>query len=192
MSPTKYYMDRREAKPWTICYIILNMLYCFIMCRIKIKFSYLISYLTCKSVRRHVFVIVYLRQKTSSAKIRKKTLYWSGPVHLLNYWPVNIRKYWAASQTKTNRENKNLKYNIQHYYQFMNYYRDMWCCFEIFFVSVAFSVIRKYHFGNILHHVGINYSEDIFVYSMFFVKILIKYILHLAKSIFFYFFIFFS
>ena len=154
MSPTKYYMDRSEAKPWTICYIILN---------------------TCKSVRRHVFVIVYLRQKTSSAKIRKKTLYWSGPVH--------IRKYWAASQTKTNRENKNLKYNIQHYYQFMNYYRDMWCCFEIFFVSVAFSVIRKYHFGNILHHVGINYSEDIFVYSMFFVKMLIKYILHLAKSI---------
>ena len=35
--------------PWTICYIILN---------------------TCKSVRRHVFVIVYLRQKTSSDKIR--------------------------------------------------------------------------------------------------------------------------
>jgi hypothetical protein len=29
----------------------------------------------CKSVRRHVFVIVYLRQKTSSDKIRKKTLY---------------------------------------------------------------------------------------------------------------------
>ena len=37
----------------TICYIILN---------------------TCKSVRRHVFFIVYLRQKTSSDKIRKKTL----------------------------------------------------------------------------------------------------------------------
>jgi len=31
---------------------------------------------TYKSVRRHVFVIVYLRQKTSTDKIRKKTLYW--------------------------------------------------------------------------------------------------------------------
>ena len=47
--------------PWTICCIILN---------------------TCKSVRRHVFVIVYLRQKSSSDKIRKKTLYWSGPVNI--------------------------------------------------------------------------------------------------------------
>jgi len=37
-----------------------------------------------------VFVIVYLRQKTSSDKIRKKTLYWSGPVNMLKYWPVNI------------------------------------------------------------------------------------------------------
>jgi hypothetical protein len=39
---------------WTICYIILNK---------------------CKFVRRHVFVIVYLRQKTSLGKIWKKTLY---------------------------------------------------------------------------------------------------------------------
>ena len=53
--------------PWTICYIILN---------------------TCKSVRRHVLVIVYLRQKTSSDKIRNKTLYWSGPVNMQKYWPV--------------------------------------------------------------------------------------------------------
>ena len=49
--------------PWTICYIILN---------------------TCKSVRRHVFVIVYLRQKTSWDKIRKKTLYWSDPVNIIH------------------------------------------------------------------------------------------------------------
>ena len=67
---------------WTICYIILNK---------------------CKFVRRHVFVIVYLRQKTSLGKIWKKTLYWSGP--------VNILKYWTAVLTKTNRENKNVKYN---------------------------------------------------------------------------------
>ena len=39
-------------------------------------------------VRRHVFVIVYLRQKTSSDKIRNKTLYWSGPVNMQKYWPV--------------------------------------------------------------------------------------------------------
>ena len=75
----------------TICYIILN---------------------TCKSVRRHVFVIVYLRQKTSSDKIRKKKLHWSGLVKILKYWPVNIRKYWPVALTKTNRENKNIKYNI--------------------------------------------------------------------------------
>ena len=31
------------------------------------------------------FVIAYLRQKTSSDKIRKKTLYWSGPVNILKY-----------------------------------------------------------------------------------------------------------
>jgi hypothetical protein len=73
--------------PWTICYIILN---------------------TCKSVRRHVSVIVYLRQKTSSDKIRKKTLYWSGQVNILKYWP--------AALTKTNRKNKTIKYNITIYY----------------------------------------------------------------------------
>ena len=28
-----------------------------------------------KSVRQHIFVIIYLRQKTSSDKIRTKTLY---------------------------------------------------------------------------------------------------------------------
>ena len=63
---------------------------------------------TCKSVRWHLFVIVYLRRKTSSDKIRKKTLYWSGPVNILKYWP--------AALTKTNRENKNVKYNIVLYY----------------------------------------------------------------------------
>jgi hypothetical protein len=55
----------------------------------------------------NVFVIVYLRHKTSSDKIRKKTLYWSGPVNILKYWP--------AALTKTNRENKNVKYNILKY-----------------------------------------------------------------------------
>ena len=72
--------------PWTIFYIILN---------------------TCKSVRWHVFVIVYLRHKKSSDKIWKKTLYWSAPVHILKYWP--------AALTKTNMENKNVKYNISVY-----------------------------------------------------------------------------
>ena len=48
---------------WTICYIILNE--------------------TCKSVRRHVFVIVYLKPKMSSDKIRKKTLYWLDPVNII-------------------------------------------------------------------------------------------------------------
>jgi hypothetical protein len=56
---------------------------------------------------RHVFVIVYLRQKTNSDKIRKKTLYWSGPVNILKYWPTAL--------TNTNRENKTVKYNITVY-----------------------------------------------------------------------------
>jgi hypothetical protein len=51
-----------------ICYIILN---------------------TCKFVRRHIFVTVYLRPKTSSDKIRKKTLYWPGPVKILLYGPAH-------------------------------------------------------------------------------------------------------
>jgi hypothetical protein len=69
--------------PWTICYIILK---------------------TCQSVRRHVFGIVNLRRKTNSDKIRKKTIYWLDPVNILKYWPAVL--------TKTNRENKNVKYNI--------------------------------------------------------------------------------
>jgi len=48
-------------------------------------------------------------------KSGKKTLYWSGPVHIPKYWPVNIQKYWPAALTKTNRENKNVKYNILNY-----------------------------------------------------------------------------
>jgi hypothetical protein len=35
-------------------------------------------------------LIVYLRQKTSSDKIRKKTSYWSGPVNILKYWPAGL------------------------------------------------------------------------------------------------------
>jgi hypothetical protein len=54
-----------------------------------------------------VIVIVYLRQKTSSDKIRKRTLYVSGLVNILKYWPAALRK--------TNRENKNLKYKIVYY-----------------------------------------------------------------------------
>jgi hypothetical protein len=34
---------------------------------------------------------------------------------VLKYWPVNIRKYWPAVLTKTNREHKNVKYNILDY-----------------------------------------------------------------------------
>ena len=59
------------------------------------------------------------KTKTSSDKIRKKTLYWSGPVHILKYWPVNIRKYWPAALTKTNREDKNVNYNIIKYYLYV-------------------------------------------------------------------------
>jgi hypothetical protein len=34
------------------------------------------------------------------------------PVNILKYWPVNILKYSPAALTKTNKENKNVKYNI--------------------------------------------------------------------------------
>ena len=53
---------KMEIYIWTICYIILN---------------------TCKSVRRHVFCYCISKtKKTSSDKIRKKTLYWPGPVNI--------------------------------------------------------------------------------------------------------------
>jgi hypothetical protein len=38
-------------------------------------------------VRRHVFVIVYLKPKKGSDKIRKKTLYGPGPVYIMLYGP---------------------------------------------------------------------------------------------------------
>ena len=68
------------------------------------------------------FFIVYLRQRTSSDKIRKKTLYWSGPVNILKYWP--------AALTKTNRENKNVKYNILPYQHILS--RIPWYLVYIF------------------------------------------------------------
>ena len=104
------YGRKRSWGPYTIVWVTDRSINCHLA---RNAMNYLLYY-TCKSVKRHDFVIVYLRQKTSSDKIRKKTLYWSGPVHILKYWPVNIRIYWAASQTKTNRENKNVKYNISY------------------------------------------------------------------------------
>ena len=50
------------------------------------------------------FVIVYLRPKTSSDKIRKNNIRWTGPGLYIVIWP--------GSLTKTNRENINVKYNI--------------------------------------------------------------------------------
>ena len=57
--------------------------------------------------RRHVFVIVYLRQKTSSDKFQKKTLYWSGPVHvfaLIHHYDVKFKLglFLEAKHNKTN------------------------------------------------------------------------------------------
>jgi hypothetical protein len=63
------------------------------------------------------FFIVYLRQKTSSDKIRNKTLYWSGPVNIVNYWRTAL--------TKTNRENKNVMYNIIQLQTFVEFYRTI-------------------------------------------------------------------
>jgi hypothetical protein len=53
-----------------------------------------------------MFLLLYIKDKKT---VRKKILYWSGPVHILKYWPVNIRKYWPVAITKTNRENKNVE-----------------------------------------------------------------------------------
>jgi hypothetical protein len=51
---------------WTVCTVNAN----YVMTELMVD-----NTMTSKSVRRHVFVIVYLRQNTSSDKIRKKTLY---------------------------------------------------------------------------------------------------------------------
>ena len=63
--------DRPVHKlPWTICYIILN---------------------TCKSVRQYVFCYCISKtKKTSSDKIRKKTLHWPGPVNIIVKYNIYI------------------------------------------------------------------------------------------------------
>ena len=108
------YGPKRSWGPYTILCVTDRSINCHLA---RSAMNYLLYYTIIAIIHPNLsddmpFVILYLRQKTSSDKIRKKTLYWSGPVHILKYWPVNIRKYWAASQTKTNRENKNVKYNI--------------------------------------------------------------------------------
>ena len=94
--------------PYTIQWVTVRSINCHLARSAMNYLLYYTQYYTCKSVRRHVFVIVYLRQKTSSDKIRKKTLYYI----ILKYWPVNILNYWPVALTKTNRENINVKHNI--------------------------------------------------------------------------------
>ena len=112
------YEPKRSWGPHTILWVTDRSMNCHLA---RSTMNYLLYYTHYMQIchRWHVFVIVYLRQKTSSDKIRKKTLYWSGPVHILKYWPVNIRKYWPAALTKTNREDKNVKYNIIKYYLYV-------------------------------------------------------------------------
>jgi len=56
MSPTKYYMDRSKLPFGPKCHELFAILY--------------------SIVANLFYVIVYLRPKTNSDKIRKKTLYW--------------------------------------------------------------------------------------------------------------------
>jgi hypothetical protein len=95
------YGPKRSWGPYTILWVTDRSINCHLA---RSAINYLLYYTqymqSCH--RRHVFDIVYLRQKTSLDKIRKKTL------------------YWPAALTKTNRENKNVKYNINNNKTFFN------------------------------------------------------------------------
>ena len=91
MSPTKFYMDR--SPKYHELFVILYPLHA--------------------NLSNDMFLLWYIQdKKTNSDKIRMKTLYLLCPVHILKYWPVHIRKYWLAALPKTNKGNKNVKYNI--------------------------------------------------------------------------------
>ena len=62
--------------------------------------------------RPHAFVIVYLRQKTSSEKIRKKTLYWSGPVNIIQLLHLNEIKMRFNGAEYNNIERGEAEFNI--------------------------------------------------------------------------------
>ena len=78
--------------PYTILWVTDRSINCHLA---RNAMNYLLYY-TCKSVKRHDFVIVYLRQKTSSDKIRKKTLYWSGPVNIIQLLTFNEVYSWLC------------------------------------------------------------------------------------------------
>ena len=105
--------------------------------------TYTILWVTDRSINCHLVRYMQICQRTCFCYCISKTksefgqnpeenIILIGPGPYTKILTGQYTKILSASQTKTNRENKNLKYNIQHYYQFMNYYRAMWCCFEIF------------------------------------------------------------
>jgi hypothetical protein len=92
---------KRNWSPYTILWVTDRSMNCHLA---RSAMNYLLYYTQYMQIcQTTFFVIVYLRRKTSSEKTRKKTLYWSGAVNILKYWP--------AALTKTHRENKNVKYN---------------------------------------------------------------------------------
>ena len=56
--------------------------------------NYLLYYTQYMQICHHVFLIVYIRQKTSSDKIQKKTLYWSDYIDRARWRKRRIRCTW--------------------------------------------------------------------------------------------------
>ena len=104
------YGSKRSWGPYTILWVTDRFINCLMA---RNAMNYLLYYTQYMQIcQTTCFWYCLSETKTSSDKIRKKALYWSGPVNILKYWPVSMLKYWPPALAKTNRENKNVKYNI--------------------------------------------------------------------------------
>ena len=87
--------------PYTIWWVTDRSINCYLA---RSAMNYLLYYTQYMQIcQTSCFCYCISKTKNEFGQIRKKTLYWSGPVNVLKYWPSTL--------TKTNRENKNVKYN---------------------------------------------------------------------------------
>ena len=92
LSPKKYYMDWSFWGPYNIFLVTDRSIYC---------------HMTLSAMNYLLYYTFYLKYAGTVPEPNRKR---GSPV------PVHITLYWPAALTKTNRENKNVKYNIGIYY----------------------------------------------------------------------------
>jgi hypothetical protein len=99
------YGPKRSWGPYIILWVTDRSINCHLARSVMNYLVYFTQYMQICQTTRFCYCIS-TGKKTSSDKIWKKTLYWSGPVNILKYWPAALKK--------TNGENKNVKYNIRY------------------------------------------------------------------------------